>query len=186
MQSFSNILNMPMHPVTNSNGSNHHYANCYASSSSTSSATSSGTSKSSNMNINVNNSFIKDLIDLNITSERSLQQTSPKIGKSLQQHQHHHHSIQELIRHFGKKVPFFRGNSTGDNYRRNSCSISENKQQNGNVEEEFRVRSKSLDCSVKRPLISDCEATYRIYDRILLEGMFEIVKKCFFSLVLTL
>lgn len=165
MQSFNNLLNVSMHPFHNySNG--HQY---YNSSSSTSSATSSNTSKSSNMTIN--SSFIKDLIDLNNASESRLQSNSPKSSRNLQQqHQHHHHSIQELIRHFGKKVHIWRNSNHIDNYRRNSCSNSYNKY---GTDDEFRGRSKSLDCATKRPIyLSDCESTYRIYDKILLEGMF--------------
>lgn len=73
--------------------------------------------------------------------------------------------IQELIRHFGKKVHHWR--SEGGYGRRNSCS----EDGNGKIDEEFRGRSKSLDgASKKRPIIGDCEATYRIYDSILKEG----------------
>lgn len=79
---------------------------------------------------------------------------------------HHNNGIQELIRHFGKKVHHWR--SEGGYGRRNSCS-----EDSGSKEEEFRGRSKSLDGSSKRiPAIGDCEATYRIYDSILREGEF--------------
>lgn len=87
--------------------------------------------------------------------------------KSLQKsHNHHHHSIQELIRHFGKKVHNWR---SSESYRRNSCS-----EDNSPTESDFRGRSKSLDCHVRRPNVSDCEATYRIYNTILKEGMFMV------------
>ncbi|XP_071053163.1 uncharacterized protein [Onthophagus taurus] len=92
--------------------------------------------------------------------------SSPKVenvfaASSPRQRQHHHHSIQELKRYFGKKV----NNWIGERgHRRNSCSEDGNK-----VLDEFRIRSKSLDGAIKRP-ISDCEATYRIYDSILKEG----------------
>lgn len=78
---------------------------------------------------------------------------------------HHHHSIQELIGHFRKKVHNWRSES---GYRRNSCSESAS-----NEGDEFRERSKSLDCNTKRPSVTDCESTYRIYNTILKEGMFD-------------
>lgn len=88
--------------------------------------------------------------------------SSPK--NHLQRNNHHHHSIQELIRHFGKKMHHWRSEGSG---RRNSCS------ENGasDSDEQFRSRSKSLDCNTKKPLFTDCEQTYRIYDTILKEGM---------------
>ncbi|KAH1024838.1 hypothetical protein HUJ05_004269 [Dendroctonus ponderosae] len=76
---------------------------------------------------------------------------------------HHHHSIQELIGHFRKKVHNWRAEN---GYRRSSCSESAS-----NEGDEFRERSKSLDCNTKRPSVThDCESTYRIYNTILKEG----------------
>lgn len=75
---------------------------------------------------------------------------------------HHHHSIQELIGHFRKRVHHWRSEN---GYRRNSCGDGSN-----NGADEFRERSKSLDCNTKRPAVSDCESTYRIYNAILKEG----------------
>lgn len=87
-------------------------------------------------------------------------------------HHYNNHGIQELIRHFGKKVHHWR--SEGGYGRRNSCS-----EDGGSAkEEEFRGRSKSLDGASKRTVkISDCEATYRIYDSILKEGDIFILLK---------
>lgn len=52
--------------------------------------------------------------------------------------------------------------------RRNS--LSDNSA--GDEEDQFRGRSKSLDCNTKRPAyVRDCEATYRIFDAILKEGI---------------
>lgn len=53
-------------------------------------------------------------------------------------------------------------------YRRASCS--EDSPRKGQEEDEFRERSKSLDGAVRRPQVSECEATYRIYNTILKEG----------------
>ncbi|ENN75212.1 hypothetical protein YQE_08222, partial [Dendroctonus ponderosae] len=83
---------------------------------------------------------------------------------------HHHHSIQELIGHFRKKVHNWRAEN---GYRRSSCSESAS-----NEGDEFRERSKSLDCNTKRPSVThDCESTYRIYNTILKEGRFELPHK---------
>lgn len=92
--------------------------------------------------------------------------SSPKVAYLHKNHNHHHHSIQELIRHFSKRMSSWRADGGG---RRNSCSVSEEKHSH-KEEEEFRGRSKSLDGQATRRKISDCEATYRIYDRILKEG----------------
>lgn len=85
--------------------------------------------------------------------------SSPRVAFLHKHHNHHHHSIQELIRHFGKKIHW-----KSDGGRRSSCSVDDVEKP-----EEFRERSKSLDSSAKRNL-SDCEATYRIYNTILKEG----------------
>ncbi|KAL3282854.1 hypothetical protein HHI36_006015 [Cryptolaemus montrouzieri] len=94
--------------------------------------------------------------------------SSPK--SQFKNHNHHHHSIQELIRHFGKKVHNWR---YSDGYRRNSCSVSEDRNVPKSEEADFRGRSKSLDGTLKRPHfrpLTDCESTYRIYESILKEG----------------
>uniref|UniRef100_A0A6P7FFN2 Uncharacterized protein LOC114327576 isoform X1 n=1 Tax=Diabrotica virgifera virgifera TaxID=50390 RepID=A0A6P7FFN2_DIAVI len=80
--------------------------------------------------------------------------SSPKTPKT-----HHHHSIQELMKHFGKKIQHWRSEGA---YRRHS--ESENTEQ----EDQFRGRSKSLDCNAKKR-VKDCDA-YKIYDKILREG----------------
>lgn len=97
--------------------------------------------------------------------------SSPKVDVSssprnhLQRNNHHHHSIQELIRHFGKKMNHWRSEGSA---RRNSCSESGA----GDSDDQFRSRSKSLDCNTIKPIYRDCAETYRIYDTILKEGMF--------------
>ncbi|KAF5282794.1 hypothetical protein FQR65_LT02791 [Abscondita terminalis] len=93
--------------------------------------------------------------------------SSPKVSYLHKQHSHHHHSIQELIRHFGKKVHNWRSEGSYRD-RRSSCSEDSPKPDG----DEFRGRSKSLDGAAvkKRYAFSDCAATYRIYDTILKEG----------------
>lgn len=100
-------------------------------------------------------------------------------GSSGSSHRQKHHSIQELIRTFGKKVGNWRHDS-GEG-RRGSCAnpvISAQKQ--STESDEFRTRSKSLDCEhllqiSKRSVLDDCGATYKIYDEILREGMYIFV-----------
>lgn len=57
-------------------------------------------------------------------------------------------------------------------YRRASCS-----EDSGNTkhDEEFRGRSRSMDDAVKKPVLTDCETTYRIYNKILKEGMLKMM-----------
>lgn len=161
------------------NGANHHHR------SSTSSSSSNG---ESGVSLNVFHNFI-----LNHGGSRSRTNsgsTDPDVSRTPDEyngssstpspyastarvvksnHSHHHHSIQELIRHFGKKVHHWRSSE-----RRASCS-EDNKNSvycdNNNDGDEFRERSKSLDANfVHNRVLSDCESTYRIYDSILREG----------------
>ena len=77
---------------------------------------------------------------------------------------HHHHSIQEMIKHFGKKVhiwPRHRHDSITENDAANVAKPPDN----------FRSRSKSLDVTqTYKTNLDDCEATYKIYNKILKEG----------------
>ena len=75
-----------------------------------------------------------------------------------------------MIIHFGKKVhiwPRSRHDSINENEVSNNpqnvCHTSE-------PQENFRSRSKSLDVQSSRKILDDCEATYKIYNRILKEG----------------
>lgn len=96
-------------------------------------------------------------------------------GSSGSSHKHKHHSIQELIRTFGKKV----GNWRHDSHegRRGSCAVPSTSAEatQKSQSEEFRSRSKSLDGDnlhrvLKKPILEDCGATYQIFDAILKEG----------------
>lgn len=92
-------------------------------------------------------------------------------SKSSHHHHHHHSSIQEMIRHIGKKVhmwPRNRHESINENGVTNNHTVIEN--QNEEIEN-FRTRSKSLDVSsTQKKVLDDCEATYKIYNSILKEG----------------
>ncbi|XP_026315282.1 uncharacterized protein LOC113226757 isoform X2 [Hyposmocoma kahamanoa] len=94
-------------------------------------------------------------------------------GSSASGSRHKHHSIQELIRTFGKKVGHWRHDS-GEG-RRGSCAVPNNSNEPIASSDEFRSRSKSLDGDhlnkiVRRPLLEDCGATYHIFDTIVKEG----------------
>lgn len=76
---------------------------------------------------------------------------------------HHHHSIQEMIKHLGKRLGHIR--------RQSECQESPKKR-----EEDFRNRSQSLDGGVKHPTFDiDCETTYRIYESILRQGILLLI-----------
>lgn len=95
-------------------------------------------------------------------------------GSSGSGSRHKNHSIQELIRTFGKKVGHWRHDS-GEG-RRGSCAVpNTSSEDHHSSSDEFRSRSKSLDGDhlhkiVKRPLLEDCGATYHIFDTIVKEG----------------
>ena len=82
-------------------------------------------------------------------------------------HKHHHnHSIQEMLRHFGKKVHIWPRKSHDSN---SVCTSPQNDPQ-----ENFRTRSKSLDVNTlsrrTNRILEDCGATYKIYEKIVKEG----------------
>lgn len=123
-----------------------------------------------------NSSFIRGLnsvisqnsVDSGNQTGSSNNNSREKISKS-----HHHHSIHEMIKNLGKKVhiwPRNRHDSINENEissggRQSSCQTPEPE-----VHEKFRSRSKSLDVNLTRKVLDDCEATYKIYNRILREG----------------
>lgn len=122
-----------------------------------------------------NTSFIRSLnstisqtsVDSGHHTGSSNNNSKEKISKS------HHHSIHEMIKHFGKKVhiwPRNRHDSINENEisssnRQTSCQTPE-----PDPQEKFRSRSKSLDVTISRKVLDDCESTYKIYNRILKEG----------------
>ncbi|XP_063695762.1 uncharacterized protein LOC134827137 isoform X4 [Culicoides brevitarsis] len=79
---------------------------------------------------------------------------------------HHHHSIQEMVKHFGKKMhiwPRHRHESINE-------TVSNGTPLETNAEEEFRKRSKSLDVPQTKKILDDCASTYKIYNAILKEA----------------
>ncbi|KAI4488317.1 hypothetical protein M0804_005165 [Polistes exclamans] len=79
-------------------------------------------------------------------------------------HHNHHHGIQDMIRHFGRRLGHIR--------RQSECQETPRKR-----EDEFRNRSQSLDGGARQATAAnnhhreiDCETTYRIYESILRQG----------------
>lgn len=113
-----------------------------------------------------NTSFAKELSasvssNSNNGSIGSGNSSRDKISKS----NHHHHSIQEMIKHFGKRVHIWP--------RQRHESINESTSNSAPLENQdssFRGRSKSLDVPQARKVFDDCETTYKIYNKILKEG----------------
>lgn len=129
-----------------------------------------------------NKSFAKKLTD-SVSSAKDKEDLNERRGSessgSCAGHRHKHHSIQELIRTFGKKVGSWRHDSTEG--RRGSCAIpvTGTEQRRITDSDEFRSRSKSLDGDhlhkiYRRPYLEDCGATYQIFDAILKEGKLTI------------
>lgn len=108
-----------------------------------------------------NSSFIRSLND----SDGSIQSQSPKEKSSKS-------TIQCLIKNLGKKAhiwPRKRHEST--------CNMSADQTPINDPQEHFRSRSKSLDVNFTHKILDDCDATYKIYDRILREGINVLMKR---------
>lgn len=121
-----------------------------------------------------NKSFAQKLSDT-VVNAKDHHQERRGSGSSGSGQRHKHHSIQELIRTFSKKVGHWRHES-GDG-RRGSCAVPvASSDESRKVDaDEFRSRSKSLDGDhmnkiLRRPLLEDCGATYQIFDTIVKEG----------------
>lgn len=126
-----------------------------------------------------NSSFAKDLemsisngsVDSgNHTGLNSSNNSKERFSKN-----HHHHSIQEMIRHLSKKVHLWsrsRHDSINENEIVNDrrTSTPEPNIHLNSPPDNFRSRSKSLDVTSSRRILDDCESTYKIYNKILKEG----------------
>lgn len=121
-----------------------------------------------------NKSFAKKLTEsVNTCKDQSYPTERRGSGSSASGNRHKHHSIQEIIRTFSKKVGHWRHES-GEG-RRGSCAVPATSTDRTNPKEEFRSRSKSLDGDhiqkgLRRSVLEDCEATYQIFETILKEG----------------
>uniref|UniRef100_U5EQL4 Putative 5'-amp-activated protein kinase gamma subunit n=1 Tax=Corethrella appendiculata TaxID=1370023 RepID=U5EQL4_9DIPT len=141
-----------------------------------------------------NSSFIRKLsssvsqssIDSRDSSQMSPSSSSSKLrssgGSSSSEkrkyhHNQHHHSIQEMIKHFGKKVNLWPHRtrhesigSTTDSKTTDNVLMSPVNLRNENDQEDFRLRSRSLDVQKTKKVSDDCETTYKIYNKILREA----------------
>lgn len=117
-----------------------------------------------------NSSFIRNLnSSISQSSVDSGQGSSNNSKEKLTSKSHHHHSIQEMIKHLGKKVHIWP--------RNRHDSITEDETPRDRVKspleptpDNFRSRSKSLDVTMSRRILDDCGSTYKIYNQILKEG----------------
>lgn len=117
---------------------------------------------------NLNSSISQSSVDSGNNTGGSNSSNNSK--EKLSSKSHHHHSIQEMIKHFGKKVhiwPRNRHDSINENEIAKERSMSTPEP---HIPENFRSRSKSLDVTMSRRILDDCESTYKIYNRILKEG----------------
>ena len=93
--------------------------------------------------------------------------SSPSSTCDQEKHHHRHHSIHEMIKHFGKRLGHIR--------RQSECQESPKER-----DEEFRNRSQSLDGGARHPSFDvDCETTYKIYESILRQGNAQYVIRKF-------
>lgn len=81
----------------------------------------------------------------------------------------HHHSVHEMIKNFGKKVHIW---PSRRRHESTSVITSPVATPLNDPQENFRLRSKSLDVKPSNSILNDCDATYKIYDKIVLEGKF--------------
>lgn len=124
-----------------------------------------------------NKSFAQKLSE-SVNNSKEQQHSTERRGSasSTSGHRHKHHSIQELIRTFSKKVGQWRHDSNEG--RRGSCAVPAASSERTAQSDEFRSRSKSLDGDhihkiSKRSVLEDCGATYQIFETILKEGNFD-------------
>ena len=115
---------------------------------------------------NLNSAISQNSVDSGHQSSCSSNNSKEKLSHK----SHHHHSIHEMIKHFGKKVhiwPRNRHDSINENEISNATRVATTPEPEP---ENFRSRSKSLDVTYQRKILDDCESTYKIYNRILKEG----------------
>lgn len=121
-----------------------------------------------------NKSFAQKLVDCSDAKDDHYSDRRGS-GSSPSGHRHKNHSIQELMRTFGKRVSHWMHDSSSE-VRRGSCATPvPGPEAKTPDSDEFRSRSKSLDYDhinrmTKRSVLDDCGATYQIFDEILREG----------------
>ena len=108
-----------------------------------------------------NSSFIKGLTE----SDSGCSQ-SPSKEKSK-------NSLHGLIKNFGKKAQIW-----SRKRHESTCNISSGAiTPTNDPQENFRMRSKSLDVNYYNNILNDCDATYKIFDKIVREGNIELFYK---------
>uniref|UniRef100_A0A1B0CH11 Putative amp-activated protein kinase gamma regulatory subunit n=1 Tax=Lutzomyia longipalpis TaxID=7200 RepID=A0A1B0CH11_LUTLO len=103
-----------------------------------------------------NSSFIKSLNE----------SSSPPVTKDKSNRSSNHHSFQEMLKQFGKRV-WQRGKSQDHSPH---GAINSSLSGANDPQDNFRGRSKSLDVSIPHRVLNDCGATYKIFDKIVKEG----------------
>ena len=115
----------------------------------------------------LNSSISQNSVDSNTDGSTTTSSNNSK--EKLTSKGHHHSSIHEMIKNLGKKVHIWPRN------RHDSINEREISKERNTLTPEphidnFRLRSKSLDVSMSRRILDDCESTYKIYNKILKEG----------------
>lgn len=129
-----------------------------------------------------NSSFIKGLSKDVSDSSGSGNSCSPKETKRSNHHHHNHHSggsgghhhhhsgVHEMIKHLGKKVHIWPSRRRHESTSVITTTAAQETPFVNDPQENFRTRSKSLDVDASNRILSDCGATYKVYDKILSEG----------------
>jgi 5'-AMP-activated protein kinase regulatory gamma subunit len=124
-----------------------------------------------------NSSFIKSLSgdkdssDVNISSSPKTNSSSRSNSYNRNNSGHHHHSsVHEIIKHIGKKVHIWPSRRRHDSTSVITSPTSTGISPLNDPQENFRVRSKSLDVKPTNKILSDCDATYKVFDKIVREG----------------
>lgn len=122
-----------------------------------------------------NSSFIKSLSGESSAGKLSESSNSPRDksssrSNSLNNNQKKEHSsVHEMIKNFGKKVHIW---PSRRRHESTSVITSPATTPLNDPQENFRLRSKSLDVKPTNSILNDCDATYKIYDKIVREGKF--------------
>lgn len=126
-----------------------------------------------------NSSFVRNIL----ANDSSSMNNSSNISQSPKETKSSRSSLHGLFKNLGKKAhiwPRKRHESTcnmGSAYGGGGSVIGGGGRNGGDVvndpQENFRSRSKSLDVNYTNNILNDCDATYKIYDKIVREGNFE-------------
>jgi 5'-AMP-activated protein kinase, regulatory gamma subunit len=118
---------------------------------------------------NLNSSISQSSVESGNTTGGSTSASSNNSKEKLSSKGHHHNSIHEMIKNLGKKVHIW-PRQRHDSINENEISKDKNFSTPDPKIDTFRSRSKSLDVTISRRVLDDCESTYKIYNKILKEG----------------